>query len=70
MMRLLLVGSAIVGSLTGLALFGRFKEKTDLDYCQPARRLRWLVFQEELRKYRRKRNEEMEPKKDFSSTFK
>lgn len=41
--------ATIVG-LTGLYMLGAYKEKHDLDYCLPARRLRWLVFKEELKK--------------------
>jgi hypothetical protein len=48
-----LIATAI-GTLAGLAALGEYVEKHDLDYCVPARRLRWMVWREE-RKQKRKR---------------
>jgi hypothetical protein len=56
------VGGIIVSFLS-LAALGRYKEKYDLDYCQPAMRLRWLVFKETLRLNRRKHEHELEKSK-------
>ena len=35
------------GILSSLYILGRYIQKTDLDYCPAAMRLRWLVRQEE-----------------------
>jgi len=54
MIRLIL--ERMVGSLSGFAALGKYKEAHDLDYCVPARRLRWLVFKEKMRNRRRRKN--------------
>lgn len=56
------LGIAAVGCFSGLAILGRYLERHDLDYSQPARRLRWMIFKEELRKRRKRKHGQVPPK--------